>query len=320
MRQLENIQKQLTVYQVKIASTNVESDPKASQTSYTSQQIQSALTVPEQAILQKLIIQRKTVKTEVQSLQQKLLTPHINSPVIKPLHIQAPAPAAPTTPINTTTSSSTAPTPLTKLQLYQQVLIKLNNFKNSKTVTIQATGTESKQQQQQQLQLTTDEFDQLKKLLELQNQLQNELNLTTAQIQTIQTNLTNANLISKPIANQTIQIINSSSSSTQQQQVIKKDTTSTVASSVQGVLQPASGKPNEWSLPEKYKVLELVKNEMNKLKINLNQLNVKQEQMGQTVSQEILAQQQQIKERYILLFKKQSEIQVRNSMDFILVI
>ena len=71
----------------------------------------------------------------------------------------------------------------------------------------------------------------------------------------------------------------------------------------------SSGKPNEWTLPDKYKVLELVKNEMNKLKVSLNQLNVKQEQMGSNVSQEILSQQQLIKERYIILLKKQTEVQ-----------
>ena len=105
--------------------------------------------------------------------------------------------------INPSSSQQNQANPLTKLQLYQQVLIKLNTFKNSKTVTIagEAGG-------QQQLQLTTEEFEQLKKLLELQNQLQSELNLSQTQIQTIQTNLMNANLISKPIANQTIQIVN----------------------------------------------------------------------------------------------------------------
>jgi hypothetical protein len=47
------------------------------------------------------------------------------------------------------------------------------------------------------------------------------------------------------------------------------------------------------------------------LKVNLNQLNFKQQQTGVTnTSADILAQQQQIKERYILLLKKQSEIQV----------
>lgn len=359
MRQLENIQKQLRSYQIKIASSsNTEADSKSSTpTTYTSQQIQSALTIPEQALLQKLIIQRKTVQTEIQTLQQKLLTPNstfttsgsvaqANSTPKESVTNTAPVQTQPITATtnsnsnpnstqsqtnnSTTTSSNTLvnninpssqPNPLTKLQLYQQVLIKLNTFKNSKTVTVPG-STEATTQQQ--LQLTTDEFEQLKKLLELQNQLQNELNLTTAQIQTIQTNLMNANLISKPIANQTIQIVNSSTSSTSSTSDSKKETnpistptsagTTTPASvSSSANLQLNSNKSSEWSLVDKYKVLELIKTELNKLKINLNQLNIKQQQAslkGGGVSVDIVNQQQQIKERYILLVKKQSEVQM----------
>lgn len=228
--------------------------------------------------------------------------------------------------VNATSSQQQGqPNPLTKLQLYQQILIKLNTFKNSKTVTIQGESGN-----QQQLQLTTEEFEQLKKLLELQNQLQNELNLTQAQIQTIQTNLMNANLISKPIANQTIQIVNSASASASVQTTtneVKKaaettalagaaaTATSTSTSTATATsVQMNAGKISDWSMAEKHKVLEMIKTELNKLKINLNQLNLKQQQCstaGGPVLQEILTQQQQIKDRYILLVKKQSELQVR---------
>lgn len=336
--------------------TQTETDPTKSNpsapTAYTTQQIQQALSVQEQGILQKLIIQRKTVQTEIQILQQKLLTP--NSPAPTTLTNLANTTNGPmanmtqqsnnqTNTTTTSTSSTTTttpstntmvnqlnagpnqqqqgqPNPLTKLQLYQQILIKLNTFKNSKTVTIPG-----EMGNQQQLQLTTEEFEQLKKLLELQNQLQNELNLTQAQIQTIQTNLMNANLISKPIANQTIQIVNSASAAAsgsvqtvganeakkaaETQPTIAAATTTTTTS-----VQINPGKISDWSLAEKHKVLEMIKSELNKLKINLNQLNLKQQQCsasGGPVLQEILNQQQQIKDRYILLVKKQSELQVR---------
>lgn len=329
--------------------TQTDTDPTKSNssapTAYTTQQIQQALSAQEQAILQRLIIQRKTVQTEIQTLQQKLLTPNspapttltstgntTNGPMTNMTHQSHNLTNASTT---TTTPSSTTmvnhlntgpnqqqqgqPNPLTKLQLYQQILIKLNTFKNSKTVTIPGESGN-----QQQLQLTTEEFEQLKKLLELQNQLQNELNLTQAQIQTIQTNLMNANLISKPIANQTIQIVNSAASSSvqtiganeaqkateTQPTLAAAATAATTATSVQ--MNP--GKISDWSLAEKHKVLEMIKSELNKLKINLNQLNLKQQQCsasGGPALQEILNQQQQIKDRYLLLVKKQSELQVR---------
>ncbi len=293
MRQLENIQKQLRAYQVKIASVNpTDLDKAATQTSYTTHQIQSALTPHEQTVLQKLILQRKTVQAEIQSLQQKLLTPASSGVV---LVSQASSSSA-----TTALLGGVAPAGLTKLQLYQQILIKLNNFKNSKTVTMP--GSDQQQQQQQQLQLTPDEFEQLKKLLELQNQLQTELALTQAQIATIQANLINANLISKPIANQTIQIVNSSSSSAD------KKAPEAPAAVVQQQLSQATNsgsKINDWSLADKYKVLELIKAELVKLKTSLSALS---EGGAAEVGQQ---QQQQIKERYMMLVKKQSDIQVR---------
>lgn len=340
MRQLENIQKQLRAYQAKIqgAQRGDNDSSKSQPTTYTTQQIQAALSLPEQNLLQKLITQRKSIQTEVQSLQQKLVTPNqvqsvsntlTNSPIVNSSPVVTAGTVKPiinsnnnttntilyTNTTNTNVASTTPqqPQPLTKLQLYQQILIKLNTFKNSKTVTIPGTTKDSNSQQQ--LQLTTEEFDQLKKLLELQNQLQNELNLTAAQIQTIQTNLTNANLISKPIANQTIQIVNSSNSSENKKPDVNSSVPNTVKTNTNSIsttsqVNTNSSKMNEWSLPDKHKVLELIKVELNKLKIQLNQLQLKAGHGSTMTSAEISQEQNQIKERYILLVKKQSEIQV----------
>ena len=76
-----SIHKKKQTFQVKIASvapSEGDQTPSPTPTAYTSQQIQLALNTQEQASLQKLIVQRKTVQTEIQTLQQKLLTP--NSP------------------------------------------------------------------------------------------------------------------------------------------------------------------------------------------------------------------------------------------------
>jgi len=184
---------------------------------------------------------------------------------------------------------------LTKLQLYQQILIKLNNFKNSKSVQMPSS-------EQQQLQLTPDEFEQLKKLLELQNQLQTELGLTQTQIATIQTNLINANLISKPVANQTIQIVGGvteKKTETVSSGIGQTNTTSSMTSSTTTSL---GTKVNDWSLAEKCRVLEMIRTELTKLKASLNSdIEIKGDMNQQQVA---------IRERYMLLMKKHSEIQV----------
>ena len=91
----------------------------------------------------------------------------------------------------------------------------------------------------------------------------------------------------------------------------KSQEATTTAASVQ---INSGTKISDWSLAEKHKVLEMIKCELSKLKVSLSQLGVRQQQSaaaGGLVLQEILSQQQQIKDRYILLVKKQSELQVR---------
>ena len=317
MRLLEQIQKQLRAYQVKISTVSAPNGPPPdlkpnTPVTYTTQQIQAALTVAEQNQLQKLITQRKTVQQEIQQLQHKLLAP--NTAPASP----TPAAAATTTTTNTTNVNQTvnsanltsAPNSLTKLQLYQQVLIKLNNFKTSKTVTVVGTtsngGGDSVATTSQQLQLTSEELQQLKKLLELQNQLQNELGLTPTQIQSIQNTLISNNLITKPIANQTIQIVNSVSTGE------VKQAADVPPQQQQPTYGSSSLKLNECSLTDKYKILELIKQQLQQLKNDMNQLNMKQQAAvaASLPVNDIVNQQQQIKERFNLLLKKQSEIHV----------
>ena len=70
MKLLEQIQNQLRMFQAKLTnSTN------STTTAFTQEQIQSLLTIEEQNILQRLVVQRKTVQSEIQLLQQKLLAP-----------------------------------------------------------------------------------------------------------------------------------------------------------------------------------------------------------------------------------------------------
>ena len=91
----------------------------------------------------------------------------------------------------------------------------------------------------------------------------------------------------------------------------KSQEATTTAASVQ---INSGTKISDWSLAEKHKVLEMIKCELSKLKVSLSQLGVRQQQSaaaGGLALQEILSQQQQIKDRYILLVKKQSELQVR---------
>ena len=318
MRLLEQIQKQLRAYQVKISSVSAPNGPPAdlkpnTPVTYTTQQIQAALTLAEQNQLQKLITQRKTVQQEIQQLQQKLLAPNL-APA-SPTPAATAAATTNTTNVNQTVNSTnltSAPNSLTKLQLYQQVLIKLNNFKTSKTVTVVGTasngGGDSVATTSQQLQLTSDELQQLKKLLELQNQLQNELSLTPAQIQSIQNTLISNNLITKPIANQTIQIVNSVSAG----EVKPTGDLSGTVPPQQPTYGSSSLKLNECSLTDKYKILELIKQQLQQLKNDMNQLNLKQQAAvaASLPVNDILNQQQQIKERFNLLLKKQSEIHV----------
>ena len=215
MKQLELIQNQLKSFQIKLASFT-KTDSSANTTTFTQQQIQSVLTSSEQTELQKLIIQRKNVQTEIQQLQQKLLL----------------APSS----INQISNTVTIPTSLitnnsssNKLQLLQQVTAKINEIKSTKSVANPNNPTE------QQLVLTQSEFDQMKKLLEFQSQLQNEIN-----------SLNNNNL-----QQQTSQQIH------QQPQLQQQLPATTI-------------KLSELNLADKQKLNELIKNQIQQLKQNLS--------------------------------------------------
>ena len=70
MKLLEQLQNQLKTFHTKLTNNT-----NSTTTAFTQQQIQAMLTQDEQNLLQKLILQRKTVQTEIQFLQQKLLAP-----------------------------------------------------------------------------------------------------------------------------------------------------------------------------------------------------------------------------------------------------
>jgi hypothetical protein len=150
MKQLEQIQNQLKAFQLKLTSST-EIDSSNSTTTFTQQQIQSILTQSEQIQLQKLIVQRKNVQNEIQQLQQKLLL--------------TPSVSVTDSPNNTATTTSS-----NKMQLLQQVTAKINSIKSNKSVI------NSSNPNEQQLVMTQEEFEQMKKLIDLQSQLQNELN------------------------------------------------------------------------------------------------------------------------------------------------
>ena len=278
MRQLEQIQNQLRSFQVKIASTLQTSVEKNQPNgSYTAQQIQSALNPLEQTQLQKLMLQRKTVQTEIQQLQQKLLAPHQQQQQQQQQQTSCSSSAS-------SNQEEPAKSNLTKLQLYQQVLLKINSIKNSKTV-VSSNGETTTTQ----LQMTSEEFDQFKKLLELQSQLQAELNLNTSQQQS------------------TTQQTTSQQTTTQQNPTSVSAITSTTAIGINKTIESGSLvsnnenmthiKLNELSQAEKNKILELIKTQLLQIKNALatNKLETSQQQI--------------LKEKYIMLIKKQAEIQ-----------
>jgi len=89
MKLLEQLQNQLKTFHTKLTNNT-----NSTTTAFTQQQIQAMLTQDEQNLLQKLILQRKTVQTEIQFLQQKLLAP------------SAPSATGPLTTAATTTTSN----------------------------------------------------------------------------------------------------------------------------------------------------------------------------------------------------------------------
>ena len=265
MRELELIQNQLRAFQQKLSN-----DPNnKAQTTLTQQQIQAMLTVNEHSQLQNLLQQKKTVQAEIQRLQQKLLSPATTSTTITDKANTNQPNDLKLTFVNNTN------TPLTKLQLYQQLIIKLNNFKNSKTATSTILNN-SGQKYSQELRLTPEEFENFKKLTTFQTQLEKELNLTKEQIVSIH------------------------------QKLIQSNETTTESNEPKNQSQTLSTlKLSELSLSDKYRILDLVKKQLLTLKTTLT--NLSQVKLETTSNQ--LQQQEQLKEKYSLLIKKQTEIQ-----------
>ncbi|RNA38296.1 mucin-17 isoform X1 [Brachionus plicatilis] len=216
MKQLEQIQSQLKQYQQKILHYTSQGQQQQQQTTVVTQaQIQAVLSNDEQLQLQKLIATKKSVEGEIQQLKQKLMSQDSGG--------QAQAQS--------------------KLQLLQQVTQKLSALRASKTVTVDAgTG-------QQQLVLTHEEFDQMKKLIDLQSSLQNELKSEAKP----------SNQSPQPQITTTINL-------------------------------------NELNLNEKLKLNDLIKNQIEQVKQN----------MSSQTNKDVLPQ---LKEKYILLIKKQAELQ-----------
>ncbi len=77
MKLLEQIQTQLKTFHTKLTNNT-----NSTTTTFTQQQIQSMLSQDEQNLLQKLILQRKTVQSEIQLLQQKLLAPSVSASIV----------------------------------------------------------------------------------------------------------------------------------------------------------------------------------------------------------------------------------------------
>jgi hypothetical protein len=283
MRELEIIQNQLRNFQVKLQSN--ESINNKMTTTLTQQQIQSVLTPIEHAQLQKLLLQRKTVQNEIQGLQQKLFL----APSTEKLNISNTTTITTNsnlTPTQTTTNNNT---PLTKLQLYQQLIVKLNNFKNSKTATIINNNNNTKDSTQQQkytqeLRLTREEFESYKKLIDLQAQLEKELNLTREQIQLIHQKLIQNDSTTNLLLNSNIQNETSEPS----------NKNSPTISSV---------KLSECSLSDKYKILDLIKKQVNTLQTTLNLVT------SEITTPQQQQQHEQMKEKYNILIKKQVELQ-----------
>jgi hypothetical protein len=164
---------------------------------------------------------------------------------------------------------NTVGTKMTKQDLLEQCTQKLNQLRSLKTVIT----TNSDGQPQQQLILTQIEFDQMKKLMELQSQLQSQIQ-SEQQLQQQQ----------QQQQSQTLNTITASNNST---------SVGTIS------INTSNGTPiklNELSLSDKYKLNEIIKGQLQQIQNNNN-------------NNSSPIDQQQNKDKYIMLFKKQAEIQ-----------
>lgn len=256
MKQLEQIQNQLKTIHHKLTTnvqdpSNQNSNNNSDKSVFTQQQIQSILSIDEQSQLHKLLSQRKTVQSEIQQLQQKLLAPSYTSN--KPVEQQQQQ-------------------HVSKSELLDQVTQKLNAFRASKTV--QAHNAQDPQAPpSQQLVLTQQEFEQMKKLMELQSKLKQELQQ--------QTPPTTNGIVLNQIAN----------SSSNQPTLIQL-----------GSQQPQHVKLSELSLNDKHKLNELIKTQLQQLKTQLTNLVANKNPSNVQL-------EQQTKDKYLMLMKKQNELQ-----------
>jgi hypothetical protein len=260
MKQLEQIQNQLKAIHHKLTS-NVQ-DPSNQNSSssdksvFTQQQIQSLLSIDEQSQLHKLLSQRKTVQSEIQQLQQKLLAPSYT----------------PNKPAEQQQQQQQQQQHVSKSELLEQVTQKLNAFRASKTV--QAHNAQDPQAQPtQQLVLTQHEFEQMKKLMELQSKLKQELQQAPPP---------------PPINGIVLSQANSSSSQATLIQL--------------GNQQPQHVKLSELSLNDKHKLNELIKTQLQQLKTQLTSLVANKNPSNVQL-------EQQTKDKYLMLMKKQNELQ-----------
>jgi len=336
MKTLEQIQSQLKYYQSKLNTTlpkTENSDHQQQANVFTQQQIQQVLSMNEQTHLHELIIQRKTVQNEIGQLQHKLLSPlpsaslntttNHNTSNNNNNNIASSSNASTDqTMYNSNNSSSnqqatvaphttqTATTTLTinKSQLIQQVVNKINVIKSTKSITT----TDANGQPVQQLVLTQDELDQLKKLIELKNLLQNEANSNnpTSGI-LLQQLLTQTGLMSLVTASTTVNSTPTTTTTTQSR--AGTSTTTMNSPNVQTATQQTPNsqtqtiKINELNKSDKMRIVELIKNQINQLKANYDSLTAKQG--ASTNTSELFMQQSQIREKLNALLKKKAEIE-----------
>jgi hypothetical protein len=167
------------------------------------------------------------------------------------------------------------------MQLLQQITLKLNNFKASKTVTDSNTG-------QQQLVMTQDEYDQMKRLMEIQNKLQNEIKQEVTNISTT---------------------TNNNSTSTNY-----TTTTNNNISSIDS--NPSTNLLVQQTLAEKYKMNEIIKQQLDQIKLKLAQsklgtanANTQNQSSINNLSSDSSSEFQNQQQTYVALVKKQTEIQ-----------
>ena len=223
MKTLEQINLQLRDIQLKLASQVQQSNIKMSDV--------------EQKSLDQLLQKRRDVQAEIQQLKQKLLSP------------AAAAAAAATT--TTTTNNEVlningnivnSNNNINKVDLYQQILTKIENLKNKIDNNLN----------------TNEDLDQYKKLIELKTQLQN--NLSNSQTPT----------------SATTAVFLPMSTTNSQKSIVTTSTSSTPASSSSPSSSTTVRSVNELNLNDKIKLLGLIRTQIQQLKSKETSTNQKE--------------------------------------------